>query len=217
MRLRRLIPVVCILSVSMLSVSAPAFAQSWIEYTSLEDRFSVNFPGEPTVEDTTYTSQYEADYPARVHTRVNGESRYSITVVDHTNAAEIFKARAADCPPDAQSDCSEGYWTVDIYAAPNRAAREFLTRADEVTYFGYSRIDRIGGHQIQLINPDQSRSYVEIHMHENRLYIQEATVPAGAPEPSIFGQSLRLLDVEGRVVRYMTDYANGFPAPARQR
>jgi hypothetical protein len=198
-------------------VSAQAFAQSWIEYTNLEDRFSVNFPGEPTVEDTTYTSQYEAEYPARVHSRVNGGNRFSITVVDHNNAAEIFKARAADCPPDAQSDCSEGYWTVDIYAAVNHAANAFLTRADKVTYFGYSRIDRIGGHQIQLTNPDQSRSYVEIHMHENRLYIQEATVPAGAPEPSIFGQSLRFLDVEGKVVRYVTDYANGYPAPARQR
>jgi len=217
MRLRRLIPVASILCVSILCASAPAFAQSWIEYTSLGDRFSVNFPGEPTVVDTTYTSQYEAEYPARVYTRVNGQSRYSITVVNHTNAAEIFKARAANCPPDAQSDCSEGYWTVDIYAAPNHAANKFLTRADEVTYFGYSRIDRIGGHQIQLINPDRSRSFVEIHMHENRLYIQEATVPAGAPEPSIFGQSLRFLDVKGQAVRYMTDYANGYPAPQRQR
>ena len=70
MRLGRLIPAVCILSVSILCVSAQAFAQSWIEYTNLEDRFSVNFPGEPTVEDTTYTSQYEAEYPARIR-RIN--------------------------------------------------------------------------------------------------------------------------------------------------
>ena len=86
-----------------------------------------------------------------------------------------------------------------------------------MTYFGYSRTDVIGGHQIQLINPDQSRSFVEIHMHEDRLYIQEATVPAGAPLPMIFGPSLRILDEEGNSVRYQSDYMNGYPAPPRAR
>ncbi len=212
MRLLRLTLVTCILF-----ISGPAFAQSWIEYTSRQDLFSINFPGEPTVEDTTYTSQYEAEYPARVYTRQNGESRYSITVVDHTDAARIFKERVEAGAPGGHSECREECWTIDIYSAPNHAANEFLIRAAKVTYFGYSRIDIIGGHQIQLINPDQSRTFVEIHMHEDRLYIQEATVPASAPVPSIFGQSLRILDEEGNRVRYQSDYMNRYPAPPRTR
>jgi hypothetical protein len=52
-------------------------------------------------------------------------------------------------------------------------------------------------------------------MHDNRLYITEATVPAGYPEPGLFQQSLRFLDKEGNNVRYDTIYTNGFPAPPR--
>ena len=202
------------LATCILFISGPAFAQSWIEYTSQQDFFSVNFPGEPTVEDITYTSQYEAEYPARVYTRQNGESRYSMTVVDHTDAARIFKERG---PLGAHSECGEQCWSVDVYSAPSHAANEFLIRAAKVTYFGYSRIDIIAGQQIQLINHDQSRSFVEIHMHEDRLYIQEATVPASAPVPTIFGPSLRILDEEGNPVRYQSDYMNGYPAPPRTR
>jgi hypothetical protein len=209
MGLLRLTLVTCILF-----ISGPAFAQSWVEYTSRQDLFSVNFPGEPTVEDITYTSQYEAEYPARVYTRQNGESSYSITVVDHTDAERIFKERGS---LNAHSECRAECWIPDLYSAPNHAANEFLTRAAQVTYFGYSRTDVIGGHQIQLINPDQSRSFVEIHMHEDRLYIQEATVPAGAPLPMIFGSSLRILDEEGNNIRYQSDYMNGYPAPPRAR
>ena len=105
MGLLRLTLVTCILL-----ISGPAFAQSWIEYTSRQDLFSINFPGEPTVEDTTYTSQYEAEYPARVYTRHNGESRYSITVVDHTDAERIFKERG---PLGAHSECRNRCWIVD--------------------------------------------------------------------------------------------------------
>ena len=113
------------LATCILLISGPAFAQSWIEYTSRQDLFSINFPGEPTVEDTTYTSQYEAEYPARVYTRHNGESRYSITVVDHTDAERIFKERG---PLGAHSECRNRCWIVDLYSAPNHAANEFLTR-----------------------------------------------------------------------------------------
>ncbi len=85
MRLLRLTLATCILF-----ISGPAFAQDWTEYTSRQDFFSVSFPVEPTVEDITYTSQYEADYPARVYTRQNGESRYAITVFYYADAERRF-------------------------------------------------------------------------------------------------------------------------------
>jgi hypothetical protein len=52
-------------------------------------------------------------------------------------------------------------------------------------------------------------------MHQNRLYIFEATVPAGAPPPALFQQSLGFLDKDGVRVRYDTIYANGYPPPHR--
>ena len=56
-------------------------------------------------------------------------------------------------------------------------------------------------------------------MHENRLYILEATVPRGAPAPGLFQISMRFLDDEYQAVRYEWEetrlYSNGYPPPAR--
>jgi len=54
-------------------------------------------------------------------------------------------------------------------------------------------------------------------MHENRLYILEGTVPAGAPAPALFQTSLGFLDKDGKGIRYETPYSNGFPPPRRVR
>jgi hypothetical protein len=52
-------------------------------------------------------------------------------------------------------------------------------------------------------------------MHENRLYIFEATVPKGAPSPALFQQSAGFLDRNGVRVRYDAVYSNAYPAPTR--
>ena len=41
----RLIPLIA--TALVLSISAPSFAQEWIEYASREDRFTCNFPAQP--------------------------------------------------------------------------------------------------------------------------------------------------------------------------
>ena len=68
---------------------------------------------------------------------------------------------------------------------------------------------------MQLVHPDRSQTFVMIHMHENRLYILEGTVPANAPPPGLFQQSLGFVDRNGVRVRYDTPYSNGYPAPPR--
>ena len=65
-----------------LAVSAPLFAQEWIEFASREDRFTCNFPTQPKITETTYRSQHEADLPAHIYSASQGQSRYSVTVVD---------------------------------------------------------------------------------------------------------------------------------------
>src|SRR5262245_43320778 len=96
MLLLRVIPVAFILFMSV-----PIFAQGWMEYTSRADRFSVNFPGEPKVQDIRYTSSVDAVFPARVYSVEQGRSRYSVTVVDYTDAERIVGERAKLCNPDA--------------------------------------------------------------------------------------------------------------------
>ena len=54
-------------------------------------------------------------------------------------------------------------------------------------------------------------------MHENRLYILEATVPARAPEPGLFQQSLQFVDADGASIRYASIYVVGHPPPDRLR
>jgi hypothetical protein len=46
---------------------------------------------------------------------------------------------------------------------------------------------------------------VQIAFHEDRLYIVDATVPAGSIVPGHFQQSLVMLDEQGRRVRYQTN------------
>lgn len=221
MRVYRLIPVLL-----MLLVAAPAFGQGWTEYTSNVDRFRVNFPGEPKVEEIRYTSGFDAVFPGRVYRYESGPSRYSVTVVDYTDAERIHTERMKNCPPDAQSLClgSEpdgaqgvGSWKYDVLAAVDFATWQLTKRGAELTYLAWAAIDRIGGRQLHFSNVDRSRTFVAIHMHENRLYIFEATVPAGAPEPGLFQQSPRFLLEDGTVARYETIYTNGYPPPPRAR
>lgn len=230
MRLRELT-----IAAAALLVSTQAFAQDWVEYKNLQDRFAVNLPGQPTVRDFTYTTWLEAKLPARVYTVERGAERYVVTFVDYTQAQRIHAemAQSMSCAPGApQGQCTAaiagadsaaqgvGAWKYDVQGAIDYASEAFLKRNAKVTYFAWATIDRIVGRQIQLTNPDRSRTFVAIHMLENRLYIFEATVPAGAPEPALFQQSPQFLDGEGKTVRFPDNYINmyGIPeaSPARQ-
>jgi hypothetical protein len=218
-------PVRRILAALVLCMSGPAFAQGWIDYVNRADFFSVNFPGEPKVQAIRYTSEYEAVFPARVHSYENGPNRYSVTVVDYTDAERIHTERAKNCPPDAHSGCAGeaagaqgvGSWKYDLRGALDYASWKLMQREARLTFFVWGVIDRVEGRQLHFTNADRSRTFVAIHMHENRLYILEATVPPGAPEPGLFQQSLQFLDKDGKSVRYEAIYSNGFPPPARVR
>jgi hypothetical protein len=93
------------------------------------------------------------------------------------------------------------------------AAWSFLKRDAKVTHYAYYNSDRVEGRRLQLTNLDRSRTFAAIHMHENRLYILEGTVPAGAPPPGLFQQSLGFIDKAGNRVRYEVTYSNAYPAP----
>lgn len=98
-------------------------------------------------------------------------------------------------------------------ASIDYVAWQFRQRDAEVTYDAWHYIDLVSGHQLQLTNRDGSRTFAGIYLHESRLYILEATVPAGAPPPGLFQQSLVFLDEAGNPVRYNYIYTNRLPPP----
>src|SRR5438132_7747867 len=70
MRLRHLT-----IAAAALLISTQASAQEWVEYTNVQDRFTVNLPAQPTIRDFTYTSWLDAKLPARVYTVSRGAER----------------------------------------------------------------------------------------------------------------------------------------------
>jgi len=222
------------IATAVVLMASQATAQEWIEYRNTQDRFAVNFPAQPTVREFTYTSWLDAKLPAREYSVQRGAERYSVTFVDYTVAQAVHAemAKAFNCGKDDKGYCNAaiagtdaaaqgvGAWKYDVLGAMDHASEAFLKRDAKVTYFAWATIDRIVGREIQMTNPDGSRTYVQIHMLANRLYVFEATVPKGQPEPGLFQQSPRFLDEANNPVRYQDNYLNmyGLPeaSPARQ-
>jgi hypothetical protein len=212
----RLIPLVP--AALFLVMSGHASAQEWIEFASKADFFSVNFPGQPQVKDITYTTEYDIQLPGRVYSVEQGKNRYSVTVIDYTNAEKIHAERQKKCQAaGGDGDSCNNPGRADVRGAIVHAAFEFFQRDAKVTHYANYNADLVEGHRLQLLNPDKSRTFAVIHMHEYRLYILEGTVAAGQPPPALFQQSLGFLDKEGKRIRYATTYSHGYPVPARTR
>lgn len=208
MRLSPLVP-----AAFLLLTSGPAFAQEWIEYVSRADFFNVNFPAEPTVRDITYPTEYGITLPGRIHSFQDGATRYSVTVVNYADVQRIHQERLTNC--QAYPNLCTNPWVGEVRGALDYAAWNFLQRDAKVTHYAYYNTDRVEGRRIQLANADRSRTFAAVHMHDNRLYILEGTVPAGAPPPGLFQQSLGFLDKDGIRVRYESVYGNMYPPPPR--
>jgi hypothetical protein len=231
----RLIPVVAAAIIVALAGSAHAqppspkasaslaVAQSgggeWIEFASRDDRFTCNFPGEPKVSQTTWTSEYGAVLPGRVYTAAAGQSTYAMTVIDYRDVEKLLTEKSKACPAGAETcrggaATGLGYWKVDLQGALVYATWKLMSRPGvQATHLMWNFMDLVNGHQLQLTNPDKSRTFASIYMHENKLYIMEGTVPDGYPEPGLFQQSLGWLDEGGNGIRYQAIYLHGAPPP----
>jgi len=196
---------------------------TWIEYVSRQDYFAVSFPGEPTVEPIASPTEYRFTRPGRVYSYSDGASRYSVTVVDYDDALDIHAARVESCIAAGgdgdlcQDDGPEEMRGAIVYASWNIMNRDGV----DVNHYAHYNSDRVEGHAIRLTNPDGSRTSAVVHMHENRLYVLESTVPRGAPAPGAFQVSVQFLDAEYKPVRYdwqgIQIYSNGYPPPPRIR
>jgi len=195
-------------SVLVLTLSSSAFAQEWEEFFSKDERFTCNFPGKPTITETTWTSQFGAILPTRVYSGTSGSGKFSVTVVDYNPIQRLLSERSMSCTPGAETcqgihDWGLGYWKNDVRGAVVYAVNTFLQRDAKVVNLMANFADLVAGEELQLTNnKDQSRTFASIYMHDNRLIILEATVPKNYPPPTIFQQSLSWLDEKGTRIRY---------------
>jgi len=204
--------------------AAPAQAQEWSQYLAFDDRFSILFPSEPTIHETTYMTEYDLTLPARVYTAEDDFGKYSAMAVDWSEAEELHAEGYEACQV-ATGDVGGGdnpgicgnRTRGEIRGATLHAAFAFLERGSEVTHFGSATGERVEGIAIQLLNEDGSRSFVSIYWHEYHLYITEATAPEGLPAPILFSTSLSYLDELGLRVSYNGLYTPLFPVPPRRR
>lgn len=217
----------------LLALASPALAQEWDEFVFVEDRFKVNFPGTPRVEDTTWVSQYRYTLPARIYSAARGAERYSVTVVDYRPIETLGTERSKACPPGAETCIGNqdgrqggvlglGYWRMDVRGAMAFAIFTLLQRDTRLTDLTLQFQDLVEGYSLQLTNPDASRTFAYVTMHENRLYLFEGTTPKGSPDPALFQGSVGFVDEKGNGIRYVDFYANGIhglrqhePPPAR--
>jgi hypothetical protein len=193
----------------LLLLAPPVFAQDWAEYRNLEDRFAVSAPGAPKSEKIQWKSEYDSMFPGTVYRWQVGANRYSVTVVDYSDSEAIYTANHHS--DDFQQ---AAYWQIDILGSIAYAATQYRQKPGvKVTFDAFHYVNLVTGHELQLTNPDQSRTFAAIYLHENRLYIFDATVAKGMPPPLIFQQSMEFLDADGKSIRYRTYYFNKLPEP----
>ena len=213
----RLVPLVS--AALVLSVSAPLFSQEWVEFASQEERITCLFPTQPKVTEATWVSEYGAILPARVYSVTQGQSRYSLTVVDYNPVERLLVEKSKSCPAGTETcqgvgDWGLGYWKNDVRGAIVYATSKLVEKDVKVTHLMWNSQQMVQGQELQLTNnADQSRTWASIYMHENRLIILEATVPKGYPPPALFTQSLSWLNESGRGIRYSTIYVNAPDVP----
>ena len=213
MRFPAAVPVVLAAS---LSAAAPAFAQDWAPMTSREDGFRANFPGKPTVETISYTTEFNLTLPGRVYRASDTFGRYSTTVVDYRDVERMHGERAAACRAakganQKDGDSCQNDFTLEVAGAMDHAMFRYLKRDGvKITQYGTYFVEVVSGRLLHLTNADRSRTNVAVHQHAGRLYIHEATVPVDMPEPILFMESLAWVNGEGLAIRYRTLYTEGY-------
>ena len=177
----------------LLLSSQSSLAQAWIEYVDEAERFIVNFPGEPVVEEIGYLTQSGATMPGRVYTVENPPSRYVVTVVNYTEAERNLEEHCAQRTDGEACDGNEA--GTDVRGAVPFAAWNIRRQGGELIYDAYHEIDGIQGLQLQVIEADNSQSFAGIYMHARRLYILEGRRSGGFPSTAalsaIVGNSRR--------------------------
>ena len=152
------------------------YAQGWIKYVNEGDQFIVNFPAEPQLLEVDYTTESGAIIPSRLYSVENDNGRYAITVVDYTVAeqAHVARCRRMETELDIVSpnECGGRDHLSDIRGAIAFESWNIRRRSNgEITYDAFGQVDGVPGHQIQILHPDESRTFAALHMLDRRLSV----------------------------------------------
>jgi hypothetical protein len=169
-------------------------------FVSREDRFALNFPTPPKVEEITYISEYKSPWKAHRYTSDVQGFRYIMTVVDMSTT--VLTAE------------KDQFRNVGRPGNERRGAMSFaantLRKTGMVTLEGYEELQVIPGYKLEITQADGRQNLVEIHTHLKRLYILECISPPGEVPAYDIQSSLQLLDADGLVPRYR-DNEYSFP------
>jgi hypothetical protein len=155
-------------------------------YKNMDYRFGVIFPGQaqPMARDVSYTTKDGASLPARQFYLERGRERYTVTMVRVPNGPPIDKAH------------------VDF------TAEQLLKKGTAQFNYSYCYDPGIPGRQLNMTEPGGNQLRASVYMWDNRLYITEASAPAGTHDALQFEQSITILDPMGN------DLDNGQGSPA---
>ncbi len=159
------------LAVGVLAFESAA-AQNWVEYRNPELGFGINFPVEPIAEDIEYVSPAGETLPAHVFTALEGDSQYSVTVVDyaeHLNEQHVAIVQSADA----------------------------VRASGEVVHEVFGDLDEVYGVQFFIVEADDRQVLSTIYFFNERLYIIRGSVPPNAAHPVQFQQSLGIYNADG--------------------
>jgi len=173
-----------------------AEAAEWAEFASPQDGFTVNFPGQPSVETITYISEYGAELPARVYRAREGDGRFSVTVVDYNPIERLLTEKARACPRGLERCLGNpafgaGYWKTDVMGAVVYATWKLMQRDAKLTYYWHDFIQLASGHLMQFKNSDGSQTHAMVYMYENKVYILEGTTPGNDPTALLFREGFQ--------------------------
>jgi hypothetical protein len=157
---------------TVLLFSGAAAAQTWTHYVNRDYRFTINFPGQPAIQDAPFTTARGTRLPAKLFLVQNAAGRYAVTVVDYSRAPAEEEGAIA-------------------HAAS-------LLRKGRVVYDEPYTLAGIPGHSMSTVAEDGSRTLGAVNFHDHRLYIVEGTVPAGAAPPVQFQQSIVVIRADGQ-------------------
>jgi hypothetical protein len=171
------------------------------DYVNKDDLFSVSVPCKFTVKDIVWATEYDSKVPGHVYSCKDGDSEYEMSVINYTDIAKI---RAAQ--PHTEAASGGMYAQIDLFGSVDYACTQLRNEAAKVTYDAWHYMNLIPGHELQYTLPSGRRVYAGAYLHEYRLYIMKATVPAKGIPPLLYTQSFAAVRPDGTAIRYQTIY-----------
>ena len=154
---------------------------------NIEERFGINYPGEPAQTQGTHTTISGRTFPAQIFTATDSAGTYIVSVVNYSGVSYEFYQTLLD-----------------------DAVEVVRNRGGEVNYEGFNIYDGMDTISLQITNDDGDRSFYAITLPPRpslteRLYIIEGRVAGSMPVPGHFQQSLIIVDTNGERMRYEVD------------